>query len=214
MEFWLQVFAEGEAGASGAAQEAQGAPDNGAGEAPAAPDGEEKAGTSPEAENAAAAEQKEGGSGASPDPPALPAGVLDGVGEALLQKRRHAALDRIIAEWERGGEALKALYPGFELKKELRENGEFSRLLQAGVSVRRAYEAANLEKILGEALRYAAVTAGKKTAESLQAQQGRVQENSVLDRAASLERRDVNGLTEGDILKILDQVSRGAKIKF
>ena len=87
-------------------------------------------------------------------------------------------------------------------------------MLQAGVSVRRAYEAANLEAILGEAMRYAARTAGRKAAESLTAYSGRVQENSVLDRAASLSRRDVGSLTKAEILNILDEVGRGAKITF
>ena len=202
MTLWLQAFAEGGEPAEAPAQ------------APAeAAAGEENKEASRDAAQEAAPEET-AASGAAQDGAAVPAQVLKSVEDALLQKQKNAALDKIIAEWERSGEALKAIYPGFELKKELRENAEFSRLLQAGVSVRRAYEATNLESILGEALRYAAVTAGRKTAESMQAQQGRVQENSVLDRAASLERRDVNSLTKSDILNILDQVSRGAKIKF
>jgi hypothetical protein len=109
---------------------------------------------------------------------------------------------------------MKALYPGFHLRREIPENSGFASLLQAGVGVRRAWEAANLGAILGEAMRYAAVTAGKKTAQGVLRQAGRVQENSVLDRASSLSHRDVNSLTGPDILKILDAVSRGATIKF
>ena len=140
--------------------------------------------------------------------------LLQSVFSALEEQRKNEGLNRIIAAWEREAEEVKSLYPGFDLKTQLRENGDFAALLQAGVGVRRAFEAANLETILREALRYAAVTAGKKTADSVMRQAGRVQENSVLDRASSLAHRDVNSLTEPDILKILDAVSRGATIKF
>ena len=143
-----------------------------------------------------------------------PAMLLKSVEEALDARRRNDGLKKIIGAWEESAEELRRIYPGFDLKRELRENGEFARLMQAGVSVRRAYEAANLEKILGAALQYAARTAGKKTADSLRSQAVRVQENSVLDRASSLGHKDVNSLTKQDIMKILDEVSRGAKIKF
>ena len=129
-------------------------------------------------------------------------------------KRKNDGLKKIIGAWEESAAQLTEIYPGFDLRREMRENGEFARLLQAGVSVRRAYEAANLEKILGAALQYAARTAGKKTADGLRSQASRVQENSVLDRASSLGHKDVNSLTKQDILKILDEVSRGATIKF
>ncbi|MBQ7637732.1 MAG: hypothetical protein IJS90_02375 [Clostridia bacterium] len=140
--------------------------------------------------------------------------LLQSVETALNEKLKNDGVKKIIDDWVKSGEELKEVYPGFDLKNELKNNGDFCELLKAGVSVRRAYEAANLEKILGSALRYAALTAGKKTAQSVLSQTGRVQENSVLDRASSLSRKDVNSLTKNDILKILDEVSRGATIKF
>ena len=139
--------------------------------------------------------------------------LLQSVSEALKAQQKDAGVRQVIAAWESESEALRSLYPGFDLKQEVRDPA-FAELLRAGVGVRRAYEAAHLEQILGTALRYAAVTAGKKTADSVRSQAGRVQENSVLDRASSLPHRDVNNLTKADILKILDEVSRGAKIKF
>lgn len=202
----LQTFAEG--AAEGEAQEA----------APAIP--EEPAETPEPAEAASeAAPEDAAGLQAPPDsqdPPEKTGNtlLLKSVEAALDAKRRNDGLKRIIGAWEESAEKLREIYPGFELGRELRENGEFARLLQAGVSVRRAYEAANLEKILGAALQYAARTAGKKTADGLRSQAGRVQENSVLDRASSLGHKDVNSLTKQDILKILDEVSRGATIKF
>ena len=140
--------------------------------------------------------------------------LLESVSAALEEQRKNEQTRGVIAAWEKEAGDVKALYPGFDLKREAAENADFAALLKAGVGVRRAFEAANLETILGEALRYAAVTAGKKTADGVLRQAGRVQENSVLDRASSLPHKDVNSLTGADILKILDAVSRGATVKF
>ena len=131
----------------------------------------------------------------------------------LEEKRAAAERKRIISDWERQERELKELYPGFSLSKEVL-NEDFARLLKAGVSVRRAYEAANLESILGSAMHYAAATVGRKTAQSIRSSSARVQENSVLDRAASKKSTNVNLLTEKDILNILEEVKKGTKISF
>ena len=205
-DLFLQLFAEA---APAEAEAAASAPET---EKTPAPD---DAGTA-QTEATDTAQPESDAQPQEPDTPKKPdpAMLLKSVEAALDARRRNDGLKKIIGAWEESAEELRRIYPGFDLKRELRENGEFARLMQAGVSVRRAYEAANLEKILGAALQYAARTAGKKTADSLRSQAVRVQENSVLDRASSLGRKDVNSLTKQDIMKILDEVSRGAKIKF
>lgn len=131
----------------------------------------------------------------------------------LESKRAAAEKQRIIADWEKQAQALKEIYPDFSLSKEVL-NEDFAQLLRAGVSVRRAYEAANIEGILGSAMHYAAATVGRKAAQSIRTSSARVQENSVLDRAASKKSTNVNLLTEKDILNILEEVKRGTKISF
>ena len=113
----------------------------------------------------------------------------------------------------RESEKLREIYPSFDLTRELDENPELRQLLSAGVSLRRAFETVNLEKIMGQSLRYAAKKAARSTADSLKGAQ-RVSENPINDRASSAVRTDVNNLTERDIHRILSQVSRGAKITF
>ncbi len=212
----LQAFAAGEEAPAprgpapdGVEETASGAPETGAQQIKPEP---------PAAEEEAAGAQNEppaaGEPAAEPEAAQETGALLNSVSAALDAAGLRAQADRIAAAWVAEGEALKEIYPGFDLRRAARENAEFARLLQAGVGVRRAWEAANLETILGEAMRYAARTAGKKAAQSLSAAAGRVQENSVLDRASSLSRRDVGSLTQSDILKILDEVSRGAKITF
>ena len=219
LDFALQLFAAAEADAA-PANEAAAAPEAGAEDRSPAPEGEGEPAGEP-AEAPAPVEAQAQAVTQDPPPEGKPAAdgeqrarLLASVSAALEETQKNAALSRVISAWEAEAEEMQALYPGFDLRKEARENADFAALLKAGVGVRRAYEAAHLEAILGAALRYAAVTAGKKTAHSVLSQSGRVQENSVLDRASSLAHRDVNSLTGPDILKILDAVSRGATIKF
>ena len=220
LDFALQLFAAAEADAA-PANEAAAAPEAGAEDTSPAPEGEgEPAG---EPAEAPAPVEAPAALAVTQDPPPEGKPAADGeqrarllasVSAALEETQKNAALSRVISAWEAEAEETKALYLGFDLKTEARENADFAALLKAGVGVRRAYEAAHLEAILGAALRYAAVTAGKKTAHSVLSQSGRVPEYSVLDRASSMAHRDVNSLTGPDILKILDAVSRGATIKF
>ena len=129
---------------------------------------------------------------------------------AARLKAAQAAADR----WEQEAEELKQIYPFFSLEDAMRTDKGFVSLIRAGVPVRLAFEAANLEKILGAAMRYAAGAAGKRLAQSLRAGAGRVRENPVLDRAASVRKKDVGSLTEREILTILKQVGNGERVTF
>ena len=133
--------------------------------------------------------------------------------KAALAARVKAA-QAAAARWEKEAEDLKRIYPFFSLEQSMRTDKGFVSLLKAGVSVRLAFEAANLDKILGAAMRYAAGTAGKRTVQSILAGAGRVRENPVLDRASSVRKKDVGSLTEREIMKILHQVSNGERITF
>ena len=129
---------------------------------------------------------------------------------AARLKAAQAAADR----WEQEAEELKQIYPFFSLEDAMRTDKGFVSLIRAGVPVRLAFEAANLEKILGAAMRYAAGAAGRRLAQSLRAGAGRVRENPVLDRAASVRKKDVGSLTEREILNILKQVGNGERVTF
>ena len=128
--------------------------------------------------------------------------------------QRMARARAVLAGWGREAAAMREIYPAFDLQAALEEPGDFRRLLQAGLGVRRAYEAVHLEEILSAAMRYAALRAGQRAAAAIEAQRARPQENPVADRAAVSTATDVNSLTRGDILRILGEVSRGARITF
>ena len=108
---------------------------------------------------------------------------------------------------------LRRLYPSFDLKRELSSSPELCRLLTAGIPLRRAYEAVNMDKIMGSVLQFAVMKARYDTAENIK-RNSRIQENSLSDRASSTKHTDVNNLTEDEIRKIIADVGNGARITF
>lgn len=207
----LQQFAA-EAAEAAAAEPAEGEPDSHATDPaekaaakPPAPSAEEGGGQTPAESPEAEAE----------DAPLTDTGrLLRSMRLQLEARRNRARAAEVLEGWRREAEELKDTYPDFSLQSALREGGDFARLLKAGVSLRRAYETAHLEEILCTAMRYAARRAGQRSAALLRDQQARPQENPVQQRAATQQGTDVNSLTGNDILRILGEVSRGAKITF
>lgn len=140
--------------------------------------------------------------------------ILNGVRESFGESLKNAEAESVLASWRREEQATREIYPSFSMKNELLNEPVFGTLLKSGVGVRRAYECVHLEEIIGSAIRYAVSDIGRKTALNSSRAQSRPGENSVLDRAASVARTDVNSLTDRDIKRILAEVSRGAKISF
>ncbi len=136
----------------------------------------------------------------------------DAVGFVRAYLREKA--EREVKEYFRSEEEkLREIYPSFSFENELKSSPEFRQLIKSGVSPRRAFETVNLEKIMGQALKYAVMSTGKRTADIMK-NSARVSENSLLDTASSVKRTDVNNLTEKEIRKIISEVGKGAKITF
>ena len=140
--------------------------------------------------------------------------ILNGVRESFGESLKNAEAESVLASWRREEQATREIYPSFSMKNELLNEPMFGTLLKSGVGVRRAYECVHLEEIIRRAIRSAVSDIGRKTALNSSRAQSRPGENSVLDRAASVARTDVNSLTDRDIKRILAEVSRGAKISF
>ena len=83
--------------------------------------------------------------------------------EYIKQKAALRLKDVLLEESEK----LRAIYPSFDLHREYASSPEFRSLLGAGVDLRRAFEAVNLEKIMGSAMRYAVMKAQKNTADAI-----------------------------------------------
>lgn len=110
--------------------------------------------------------------------------------------------------------ALRELYPGFDLRTELRGDPRFARLVSGGMDLRSAYEAIHHGELVRDAMAYTARAVRESTAKSLEARGGRPLENGLSAAGGTVTKTNVDALTAGDILKILKQVENGASISF
>ena len=140
--------------------------------------------------------------------------LLGSVREMLREQIKAAETEEVLAAWRREEAAAREIYPSFSMSSELLNEPLFGVLLKNGVGVRQAYECVHLKEIIGSAVRYAVAETGRRAAGAKNGSSTRPGENSVLDRASSVTRTDVKNLTEKDIMRILSDVSKGAKISF
>lgn len=140
--------------------------------------------------------------------------LLGSVRETLREQIKAAETEEVLAAWRKEEAAAREIYPSFSMSSELLNEPLFGVLLKNGVGVRQAYECVHLKEIIGSAVRYAVAETGRRAAGAKNGSSTRPGENSVLDRASSVTRTDVKNLTEKDIMRILSDVSKGAKISF
>lgn len=108
-------------------------------------------------------------------------------------------------------EALRAVYPEFEWRKEI-QNPTFGRLVAAGIDARTAYEVVHREEVLKNAMSYAAKRAKEQTSRAIASGAMRVRENG--GRNVTVTRNDPKGLTSEDLANIRKRVFDGEKIRF
>ena len=127
---------------------------------------------------------------------------------------RRDALRERVGTWVRDSESLKELYPEFDLRTELKSQPLFSQLVLAGAPLKSAYEVVHRDEILGGAMAYTADKVREQMVHDIEAKGRRPVENGVASQGAIVSSVDVSALSSDDILKILRQVEKGAKITF
>lgn len=112
------------------------------------------------------------------------------------------------------GEALKAIYPGFDLQAEL-QNPKFQRLTSpnVGISVRDAYELIHKDDIQAATMQYAVQKSAEKLAQSVQANAARPTENGSTQNAVTV-KNDPRLFSKKDREEIRRRVRLGEKIVF
>ena len=112
------------------------------------------------------------------------------------------------------GEGLKELYPDFDIRKELRESELFFKLVKNGISVKDAFETVHKDELISGAMEYTAHALKEQLAKGREERAARPLENGLLSSGAAVTALDVNALTKNDIINILKQVEKGAKVQF
>ena len=134
--------------------------------------------------------------------------------EANLQQQRIA---RHFSELERQGEALRATFPTFDLRAELR-NPAFARMVSPNVNipVEDAYYAVHRNELQAAAMQVAAEKTAEKMANAIRAGGARPAENGTTGKAASVTKFDYRKASPAEraALKnaIRDAASRGEKL--
>lgn len=118
-----------------------------------------------------------------------------------------------LGKWMREADAVKELYPGFDLRTEM-GNREFQSLLKSGIPVQKAYELIHMEEIKQAAARSAAQTASKQMQASIRSKAARPSENGTSSQSAVVVKSDVHNLTRADRAEIARRVQRGEKIAY
>ncbi len=133
------------------------------------------------------------------------------VTEDIPDELSEVVVDRVRVLAERV-EAARELYPELDITEELRDP-VFVRLMTVSEGdVRRAYEMKYHDRILTNAMRYAAEVAEKRLAEAMASRQSRPGENAVGGGSAVMMTADPKNLTRAQRSEIKKRVRRGERI--
>lgn len=136
---------------------------------------------------------------------------------AAQEQQRRANADRIYAQWEQQSEAMKGLYPSFDLRTECNnpETGKrFVGLLKSGVDVKTAFEVIHKDELIGGAMQYAAQAVQKKVTDDIRARGMRPAENGGSGTSAATTRKaDPSTWTKKDREEVSRRVMRGERIE-
>ena len=121
--------------------------------------------------------------------------------------------DRIYAAWMQQADALKGVYPSFDLNAEL-NNPRFVDLLRNNVDVRTAYEVLHKDEIIPAAMQFTARQVEQKLTNKIIAGGSRPTENGINSQSSVVVKSDVSQLSKEDRAEIIRRVARGEKIRF
>lgn len=131
---------------------------------------------------------------------------------AVEEQERRDNEQKVWAEWDKQGNELKAVYPDFDMQKEV-ENPAFVKLIGSGVDVRTAYEVAHHDKILQGAMQFTAQKASEKVANSVIANSQRPSENGLSSQAAAVQAIDIKNLSREQMAELKRRAAGGERIE-
>lgn len=131
----------------------------------------------------------------------------------MQERESREKADRLVASWMQQAEAIKQVYPSFDMNAEM-NNPKFLDLLKSNIDVRTAYEVLHKDEIIPAAMQFTAKTVESKIAKKIAASGTRPIENGVSSGSPAVVKNDVTQLTKADRQEIIRRVQRGEKIRF
>lgn len=133
--------------------------------------------------------------------------------EQMREQSMRDNADRIYNEWMQQSDALRSVYPGFDLNAEL-QNQRFVELLKNNIDVRTAYEVIHKDEIIPAAMQFTARQVEQKMANRILSGTNRPIENGISSQSSAVVKSDVSQLSKEDRAEIIRRVQRGEKIRF
>ena len=131
----------------------------------------------------------------------------------MQEKNVREKADKLYASWMNQAEAIKGVYPSFNLNAEL-QNPKFTDLLKNNIDIRTAYEVLHKDEIIPAAMQFTAQKVGQQLTNKIIANGARPVENGISSQSSVVTKSDVSKLTKADIAEINRRVARGEKIRF
>lgn len=131
---------------------------------------------------------------------------------AMRQQQAMQEQARQVMKWRDEENAVRELYPDFNLDDEIENDKEFYELLKRGVSVRHAYETLHLDEIMGQTVAGAVQRTAQRTLDTIRANGMRPQENGAGKTPAKPVKLTVSQLTPQQMRDIERRLARGEVI--
>ncbi len=119
----------------------------------------------------------------------------------------------VVDEWRRDAALLGEMYPGFDLRREMRD-GRFRRYLLVGDSVRTAYENVHRAEIMAAGERNAEARAAARFAGMIAAGARFPSENALSSSATGRTKSGVSHFSKSDRADIIRRAASGERIVF
>lgn len=136
--------------------------------------------------------------------------------KAGAEERLERLADRQLARWGREEAEARQVYPDFDLRRELADEGFRALITNPArpVSLQRAYEVVHLDHIKQDVARRQAQTTEQRVVDSIRARGARPSENGTSAQSGFTVREDVSRLTPGQLADIRRRVMSGERISF
>ena len=129
------------------------------------------------------------------------------------QAQQQSRAKAIREQWEAQAEQAKQVYPGLDLRSELRDP-RFQSLLCANVDVATAYQVVHLNEILPAAMAYTAKAVEGKLAGAFSTAAARPGENGAGGQAAAAPKLDASKMGKAEFQALCRRIAGGEKVSF
>ena len=131
---------------------------------------------------------------------------------AKARQQSQEAAQKQLQKWYTEGEAVRDVYPEFDLAQEAKDP-QFLSMLKSGVPVKLAYEVKHMDEIKAGVAQNTAKQTEKQVVEGIRAKGSRPAENGTSAQSAFVVKDDPSKWTKKDRAEIARRVARGETIK-